>query len=120
MKKLGKQMVLLATACAFVAIQVGVASAETKMCFGTELTRIGVTPSDLANGNSGYRFEAKGGSCALPAAFPMFLNTELGDAGLATLLTAFSLGKPITMRAPVDSQGKIPENSLVGTIHLDL
>lgn len=113
--KVRKQVICLAVACAFVAIQTGVASAATKMCFNTELTRVGVTPADTANGNTGYRFEAQGGSCNLAANTPFFLSTALGDAGLATLLTAFSLPKPITMRVPDPMLG----NDLVNTIHLD-
>lgn len=115
MNKIGKQIVCLAIACAFVAIQAGVASAATKMCYSTELTRIGVTPSDIANGNTGYRFEVQGGTCNLAANTALFLHTDLGDPGLATLLTAFSLAKPITMRVPDPMVG----NDLVNTIHLD-
>lgn len=89
--------------------------AQTKMCFGAEITRVGVTPPDTANNNSGYRLEVRGGSCNFAANTPVFLHTDLGDGGMATVLTAFSLNKPLTMRVP----DPFSANSLVSTIHLD-
>lgn len=87
----------------------------TKMCYGAEITRVGVTPPDTVNNNSGYRLEVRGGSCAFPANTPVYLHTDLGDGGMATVLTAFSLNKPLTMRVP----DPFVANSLVSTIHLD-
>lgn len=93
----------------------GTSYAQTKICFGAEVTRVGVTPPDTANNNTGYRVEVQGGSCAFPANTPVFLHTDLGDGGMATVLTAFSLNKPLTMRVP----DPFSPNSLVSTIHLD-
>ena len=92
----------------------GVAFAQTEMCFGANITRVGTIPSDLPNGNTGYRFEAQGGSCNLNN-IAFFISADLGTAGLAVLLTAMSLKQPVTMRVT----SPVTANSLVGTIHLD-
>lgn len=113
-RKMTKGMAVIAAALAmgFVA---STSHAQTKVCFGAEVTRVGVTPPDTANNNSGYRLEVQGGSCAFAANTPVFLHTDLGDGGMATVLTAFSLNKPLTMRVP----DPFTANSLVSTIHLD-
>lgn len=111
MKK-GTMVIAVALALGFMA---ATAHAQTKMCFGAVVTRVGVTPPDTANNNSGYRLEVQGGSCSFPANTPVFLHTDLGDGGMATVLTAFSLNKPLTMRVP----DPFVVNSLVSTIHLD-
>lgn len=98
-----------------VGLLAGTSYAQTKMCFGALVTRVGVTPPDTASSNTGYRLEVEGGSCAFPANTPVFLHTDLGDGGMATVLTAFSLNKPLTMRVP----DPFLPNSLVSTIHLD-
>ena len=90
-------------------------SAATAVCFGANITRVGSVGENLATGNSGFRFEVEGGSCAFAANTPFFLSTETGKGGLAILLTAFSLGNTVTMVVPAP----VTANSLVFKIHVD-
>ena len=114
--KITKRILMGLLICmAFLTVHSVAFAQDTVMCFGTDITRIGTTPSDLANGNTGYRFEASGGSCNIALNTPFFVSTDLGAPGLAVLLTAFSMAKPVTMRVP----SPVTANSLVNTIHLD-
>ena len=114
--KITKRILMGLLVCmAFLTVHSVAFAQDTTMCFKTIITRIGTIPSDTPNGNSGYRFEAEGGSCNIAASTPFFVSTDLGKAGLAVLLTAFSMAKPVTMRVP----SPVTANSLVNTIHLD-
>jgi hypothetical protein len=98
---------------AFVAAPVP--AADTTVCFGATLTRVGSTGAVEATGNSGYRFEVQGGSCGFATPTPFFLSTQAGQGGLAILLTALALNKPVTMVVPAP----VTPNSLVFKVHVD-
>jgi hypothetical protein len=92
-------------------------SALAGNCFGAEITRVGATGANEATGNTGYRIEVSGGTCGFAANTPFFLADEAGQAGLAVALTAFAIGKTVTLVSAGD--GPPPANSLIFKIHVD-
>lgn len=87
--------------------------AATQVCFGATITRVGsIGP---ASPSSGHRIEVQGGTCNFAQFFPLFVHEDLGDAGLAEILTAISLGKTVTLKVPTP----VAANDLITAIHIE-
>lgn len=85
-------------------------------CFGAQITRIGSKAGVTTS--SGHRLEVLGGTCNFPQYHPVWLATDLGDAGLATALTALSLGYNVTLIVP--DNNNIQADDLITAIHIEV
>lgn len=94
----------------------GLASAANVACFQAQITRVGQVATASPETNSGVRIEVEGGSCGFEPYTPFFLSYDLGNAGLAIALTAFSTGSNVTLILPDPPVA----NSLVFKMHADL
>ena len=108
------RMILIAFVSILLAVICTATISYSEVCFNTEIMRIGKVSK--ASPSSGNRIEVKGGTCNLPLT-PLFLHEDLGNEGLATVLTAFSLGKTITFR--VTHPDTVSWNDLVIGVHVD-
>ena len=108
-----KNIVLTLAAIIAMSLVASTSYAATKVCFGATITRIGTTGASAPN--SGHRLEVQGGTCNFAKFFPLWIHSDLGDAGLATALTSVSLGKKVTVKVP-DPVGK---NDLITAIHIE-
>ncbi len=85
------------------------ASASAVDCASAKIMRVGVNPVTGTGGASNYMVQL---DCAdTPAAWhgvlTLYLSADLGDSGLATLLTAYSLGKTVWVRTAGIASGSI-------------
>lgn len=68
-------------------------------CSSAEIKRVGDNPATGAAGASSYMVQLDCASDAIwRGTLTLYLSEELGDSGLATLLTAYSLGKTVWVR----------------------
>ncbi|RJX18236.1 MAG: hypothetical protein C4575_11055 [Desulforudis sp.] len=109
-----KRVILLVSLFAFLLAFAGQSlAADGSKCL---IKKIGVSPGAGGTGSSGYMVQLD--DTAVPEAWvgtvQFYLSTDLGDSGLATLLTAYSLGKTVWVRTLGTAPG-----SLISIIYMN-
>lgn len=100
-----KRMFVLMAALMFLVALAGQALAVD--IASAKITRVGVNPD--SGPASGYfvQLDDQAATGAWVGTRAFYLSTELGDSGLATLLTAYSLGKTVWVRILAVDPGSI-------------
>ncbi len=120
MKRIGKLsgIALLAVVMIFSLTSMAFASAD---CSSAQVTMVGAAPGLGGAGSSGVKVMLKnmtghtvGTDWANGTVRMFFLTTDLGDQGLATLLTAMSLNKNVWVRIA----GNAEPASLISIVYL--
>jgi len=87
---------------------VGASNVFAADCASAVIKRVGSNPSIGATGSSPYMVQL---DCSTDSVWPgtltLYLSSDLGDGGLATLLTAYSLGKTVWVRTLGITSGSI-------------
>ena len=73
------------------------------------IKKIGVSPGAGGAGSAGYmvQLDDTGSPQAWSGTVQFYLSDDLGDSGLATLLTAYSLGKTVWARTAGTTPGSL-------------
>ena len=113
MKSFKKKLICALVGC-FLSICI-ISPALAADCSSATIKRIGSNPVSGATGASTFMVQL---DCAddttWPGTLTLYLSSDLGDSGLATLLTAYSLGKTVWVR----SLGITP-GSIVSVIYIN-
>ena len=104
-KKMSISIVLIMTAlitCIFPAI----ASAETYQCAVCTITKVGMWPGRFGT-TDGFLVKLEDAAGQWTGGRVFYLDDSLGKAGMATVLTAFSLGKTVTIMLADTAAGSL-------------
>ena len=106
MKSFKKKLICAFVGC-FLSICV-ISPALAADCASAAIKRIGVNPVTGSAGASPYMVQLDCASDSIwSGTLTLYLSTDLGESGLATLLTAYSLGKTVWARSLGTTPGSI-------------
>jgi|GEM_PF-2867045 hypothetical protein len=109
-----KRIFVLVSLCMFFVALAGQAlAADGTRCV---IKRVGVSPGAGGTASSGYmvQLDDTGSPEAWPGTVQFYLSKDAGDSALATLLTAYSLGKTVWVRTLGTAPG-----SLISIIYMN-
>lgn len=90
------------------------ASANAADCESATVVRLGVNPANTFGGSNYFAQLDCANDSVWAGTVSFYLSSDLGDSGLATLLTATSLGQPVWVRT-----AGITTGSLVTVVYMN-